>query len=309
MTKVTMTPEKATQLLANNPNNRPVSRALVARYASDMMEALWKYNGDAVRVAKSGVLLDGQHRLLACIKSGRSFETELIEGLPDNVLGTIDGGRKRTAANILSIMNDHGATNVAILASGARHVLNYVYGMRASASQSTSAIVRLISKQPELADMAILAERARLVVPAGPLTGILFLGTRARGMQKRAEAFVATIKDGEKMESGDPRLALRNYYINARMRAHGNYLPRTDVQVIAIASAWNAFVTRKPLINLKPQSTREGSYVTPNIVGGPALGGLVSSLDDVRMHGNQARAIAPIPQVMHNSRDSHATQK
>lgn len=72
--RVTITPEKAKTLLVMNTKNRKLSRKLVQKYASDMAAGRWPYNGDPIRVSVSNVLLDGQHRLEACIAAAPSAE-------------------------------------------------------------------------------------------------------------------------------------------------------------------------------------------------------------------------------------------
>ena len=48
-------------------------------------------------------MLDGQHRLRACVETGISFETVLVTGLPDAVFTTLDQGSKRTLAQMLAL--------------------------------------------------------------------------------------------------------------------------------------------------------------------------------------------------------------
>jgi hypothetical protein len=112
----TITPARASYYLDLNIRNRPVSKANVEELTHLMRSGLWKPNGDTIRVSKSGILLDGQHRLLAAEQAKISFEAIIVEDLDDDVFLTIDTGRKRIAADILSIEGNKNAASLAAIA-------------------------------------------------------------------------------------------------------------------------------------------------------------------------------------------------
>ena len=74
----TITPEYAKELLDYNKKNRSLSKATVDRYAEDMRKDNWQQNGEAIKIDWDGNLIDGQHRLAACVKSGVSFDKLLF---------------------------------------------------------------------------------------------------------------------------------------------------------------------------------------------------------------------------------------
>ncbi|MDP2620568.1 MAG: hypothetical protein Q8P46_10395, partial [Hyphomicrobiales bacterium] len=77
-TRCRITPELAREWLEKtNRKNRPLSELKWTAYAVDMLEGRWQYNGDAIRFGSDGVLLDGQHRLMACVEAGIPFETDV----------------------------------------------------------------------------------------------------------------------------------------------------------------------------------------------------------------------------------------
>jgi hypothetical protein len=80
ISKETVTPKKAMEWLKRNIANRPLSPVTVNNYARAMSDRAWKLNGDCVRFNGNGDLVDGQHRLTACVKSGQSFETYIVRG-------------------------------------------------------------------------------------------------------------------------------------------------------------------------------------------------------------------------------------
>jgi hypothetical protein len=67
---ITITPDEAKRLLEqDNRNFRKVSRGEVAKYINSMKEGKWRFNGDSIALDASGLVKDGQHRLIACMES------------------------------------------------------------------------------------------------------------------------------------------------------------------------------------------------------------------------------------------------
>lgn len=100
---VVVTPEMASAWLSANPRNRKLNRQLVAQYARAIMAGDWMLNGESIKLSQSGNLLDGQHRLAAIIKAGQSLTTLVITGLPDEVMDTVDIGKRRILADTLTM--------------------------------------------------------------------------------------------------------------------------------------------------------------------------------------------------------------
>lgn len=99
--RMSVTPELAREWLKKNvQNNRPLRDSFVIKYGLDMLEGRWQYNGDAIRFDSADRLIDGQHRLHACIEARIPFETDVIFGLAPESIRTIDIGKSRTAGNI-----------------------------------------------------------------------------------------------------------------------------------------------------------------------------------------------------------------
>lgn len=97
-----ITPALAEHMLKRNLNNRrPTTR--VERYAKAMKEGKWELSGATIVFSSDGRLLDGQHRLLACVASGVPFRTYVIFGLGRNVFPLIDDIKPRYGKDILHV--------------------------------------------------------------------------------------------------------------------------------------------------------------------------------------------------------------
>lgn len=115
-TKVMMiTPEKAKEMLEHNTKNRTVSRNRVEVYADEMKRGEWLSNGEAICFNESGELVNGQHRLMAVVKSGCTVEMVVVFGVKDDVT-LYDRGRMRSASDALTLSGIHATTRTVALA-------------------------------------------------------------------------------------------------------------------------------------------------------------------------------------------------
>lgn len=98
-----ITPQIAEQYLNHNyKNNRPLKQISVSQYATDMSEGKFILNPSApIIFSKRGDLIDGQHRLWACIQSGCSFKSYVIRGADEQTYEVIDIGTPRSVADIV----------------------------------------------------------------------------------------------------------------------------------------------------------------------------------------------------------------
>ena len=96
-------PSIAHEWLDYNEGNRNVNHSYVRRYAEMMQNGKWMLSPDAIAFDTKGRLINGQHRLLAVIKSGTSHEFYVVRGLQSEVFDRTDTGRPRNAGQILDI--------------------------------------------------------------------------------------------------------------------------------------------------------------------------------------------------------------
>lgn len=119
----TIVPEKANEWLGTrNPNNRRLRDSLWRQYAADMAAGRWRLNGQPIIFDEHGNLLDGQHRLQACVFSKASFESFVHRNIRQDVFYTIDAGAKRTNADHL---HRAGVANAGIVSATARWLHKY----------------------------------------------------------------------------------------------------------------------------------------------------------------------------------------
>lgn len=111
---VKITPEVAKEYLEKNTDNyRKYNQRTVDKYADDMKHGLWQENGMPIVFSKDGKLADGQHRLMAIVKSGATIETLVVE---DSMASFFDCHKKRTTKDTLKANGYSGyATSLTVI--------------------------------------------------------------------------------------------------------------------------------------------------------------------------------------------------
>lgn len=101
---VTVTPELAEEWIDNNnKRNRKIRAGVVERYAHDMENGNWVYNGEAIQFDTNNNLMNGQHRLKAIIRSGLAQPLLIVTGLDPAAHMTLDNGARRLPGDVLTI--------------------------------------------------------------------------------------------------------------------------------------------------------------------------------------------------------------
>ncbi len=102
--KQLVTPTIAKQYLESNVSNRRIKTPVLLQYANDMANGKWKEDtGELIKVSKSGIILDGQHRLMAVVKSNKPINFHLAINLNDDVFDVLDTGSARNATDTFKV--------------------------------------------------------------------------------------------------------------------------------------------------------------------------------------------------------------
>lgn len=110
-----ISPETAASMLNANTSNRKVISSHLRRLEATFRANEMKLNGESIKVSSTGVILDGQHRLMACANTGISFYTLVVRNLPDEVFDTID--QTRAPRRLSCVFSMSGEANAKTLAS------------------------------------------------------------------------------------------------------------------------------------------------------------------------------------------------
>lgn len=234
-----ITPTIATKWLAqSNTHNRALREGKVSAYARDMINGAWLFNGDAIRFAADGTLLDGQHRLAAVARSGVTIRSIVVHGLPRAAQDTVDIGAHRALRDQLQL---HGEPHARELAAVARRALLAYHGTVAGSSftPTHAEVTDFIAHHPGVRRAAEVAVYARGKLPVAPTALATAFFVCAEINASDAEAFYTDqVIDGLGLFHQDLAWVLRQRY--QREAATGRQMPSDDVYRYAVL-AWNYF--------------------------------------------------------------------
>jgi hypothetical protein len=205
----------------------------------------WTLTGDPIRFSVDGVLLDGQHRLAACVAAQKSFMTVVIEGIKPDAFNSIDQGVKRGLGHMFA--RDR-KSNYCILAAAVGFVARYRDGMSKSAMTIDQGyeVLRSCKSLERCADIAANFPRA-----VCPLTKPIICGLMALTVEKhgdKALEFWRQVGSSENMAAGSPQHLL---YRSLREVASDETVSRDAAPALAI-KAFNAWIGgAKKLARLK----------------------------------------------------------
>ena len=89
-----ITPEMAAAWLSNNFGHREIKQARVEKFANQMNEGDWQFNGKVIILSDTGMLMNGQHRLSAVVQSGKTMRSIVIRGVK------IENYQSRSTGNV-----------------------------------------------------------------------------------------------------------------------------------------------------------------------------------------------------------------
>jgi hypothetical protein len=141
MTKKTAGYEKALDQLQRNRTNRRVKAQVVHKYSMDMARGNWhEDDSNAISVDSEGNLLNGQHRLMAVVKSGATVRILTVRGASPTAQLVMDSGSGRSFSDYLHMA--HGKDNAPVVAALARAVITLEAG-RETISQADTTRVQM----------------------------------------------------------------------------------------------------------------------------------------------------------------------
>jgi hypothetical protein len=258
-----ITPETAADWLKNNTHNRNIRAAVVAGYVADMTAGQWLENGQSIRFAADGTLLDGQHRLTAIAESGITVRMLVVRNLPNITQMTMDTGAKRTFADVLRL---NGESQAVSLAAACLRVYQWKQGVRksfkAGARPTHRQLLDTLEQHPEIRRSVEISDRVRmsgsLTAGAASLCHWLFLHVDAED----CAFFFARLSDGAGLMTDDPIYALRRSLSNL-VSASGR--PDESFVIALVIKAWNFYRegTSVQLIAYRPGGARPESYPEP----------------------------------------------
>lgn len=258
----TISPDEAKKILSNMKKNRPVSKDTINRYANDMQNGLWiSRTGETIKLNTLGELIDGQHRLLAVIKSGKKICFTFAEKCEDEVFSVIDNGRLRSIANVLQMA---GGKNTTLLGSAIALILRFnddCFFSTSKKSYSNAELLLYYENHKEIHHYSneINAMRTNKNSIKGLSNSILlslyYLCDDHK--QKDFYKYCEGLFFGNNLSKKDPRLVVRNAIFNNKLNTISGNAHQYEMKYI-IVNAWNRFIVGNPMTKIdlsRPETT------------------------------------------------------
>jgi hypothetical protein len=245
----TITPAQAEILLAFNVNNRNPSESSVEALVRALPDA-WMLSNDMICIVGPGMqkpvrVLNGQHRLMACVESGHPIRVVVMYGADERIFPIIDSQRRRRASDALPnpYARQRAAAAMLVKAYDDRRVTWTVsgYGYR------NDELVDHYFATPELgAAFDRVAEMRAMTDAWSGIAAAVAVVTR----DERAPmgSFLAAAASGANLQEGSPILALLS-----RLRS-ASRVNAAEVMGWTL-KAWRAYDEQRPMNLMKHRTT------------------------------------------------------
>lgn len=243
--------EKARDLLGSNiEHQRKIAKANLSRIESDLINDRFKLNGEPIIVGSSGKLLDGQHRLCACVNTKTGFWSVVVRGVEDEYFNIINIGKGRTLADVLKIAGEKNTVN---LAATIARMVEYLrdarsVGLSKDAPVSTAEAFDVLAMTPKIRDSVA----ANCYISSGEViscTRIAWLHCLAHEeCPELATPFFEKLQTGEMLKADSPIYLFRSRMIADKQ---SSAKLRTREVLALLIKTWNAHVEKKPVKTLR----------------------------------------------------------
>jgi hypothetical protein len=208
-------------LECNTSNYRNLTDSTVLRYMKDLEAGLWTHTTATVSFTASGVLVDGQHRLHAIARSGKSVWMFVLRNLPEEFANdpNQDKGKMRSVSVFI---NKLGVKNATTASSAIRILYRLAVGASASRNGSSSLtdsqVLRCVEFMPQMFFDWVNTVSASSTVKKAftPSVNAVFFYLAASHNTEAAQSFFDVFSRRVDESSSHPANTLREQVIGSR---------------------------------------------------------------------------------------------
>ena len=247
---VTITPKRAMEWLSKSkPNMRNIRQGKTGSLARDMKSGNWIVNGETIKINPKGELLDGRHRLTACVQSEAVFQSYVAFDVTDDSFATIDSGSPRTTGDVLAHRGEQNARNLAavlvwigtLLQTGKMQKFGLTPKKRVF---SHTEIISILVDHPGVVDFILPTGGKERYSLSNPSFFAALRYVTSRIDQAKSELFFHQVQRGEGLTARDPAFVLRKRLIESRSNQVSKMPLKYECAIII--KAWNTFYTNSP---------------------------------------------------------------
>lgn len=222
-----------TTLLGRNVSNRHVRRTHVAFMADTIKRGAWTLTPNGIGLTRSGILIDGQHRLLAIQECGYpSLPLLVMFGLDPAASAAIDLGIRRSVADLMHFAFGHPEMTSAMIAVTRSWAENTGLFKIATRPHAADICDWYMTIQPSLDSVFAIAGVRGLSAPV--LAAVVHRLHRVPE-DLRPLTFVEKLVSGANLPENSPVLRLRNYLADTKRMALSSTVTQERFQRTATA--------------------------------------------------------------------------
>jgi hypothetical protein len=253
MARKLITPEMAKNILENNSHNRKISKSRVAKFKEEILNGYWLYNGESIVVSETGRLLDGQHRLLACVEANTAIEVNLVTDVEDEQNG-ID--------TFLSINTENRSNADALYIAGFKtetaNIVKFISFIEAFNRQrlvqkpngiklQNHDVVEIAREYGETTMLGFIERAKKLSERCDLLTlNYWIVMVYTIGQEPDGNLFLEKLAECNVLEKGNPISTLLKYFMTLREQGAAG-IKYSKARWIAIFKAYKAFNNKEQL--------------------------------------------------------------
>jgi hypothetical protein len=242
--KILITPQIAKEWLSRNKSNRKLRPYKTEAYARTMKAGLWLLTNQGIGLDLNGNLIDGQHRLSACVMANTAFLSNVTTGLVPGAQEVIDCNIARSIPDQLHMFS--GETNANQKVAIVTLIVGAIRGIAAVSMSidTTKKVLDLYSDEIEF----ILSDKgqSQALKYSPALTGFVFA---AKVDLDKAVSFKDKYFKGYNLSIGDPALTFRNFMLQRDKTGNGGSGYRKTILCYSTTAMMHHFLN-KPLKRL-----------------------------------------------------------
>lgn len=246
---VLLDPPTAQVWLDSQVRNRGVKKNNVDFLSRQIEEGRFVFNGEPAIFDADGHMINGQHRCLAVLETGKTVPILVVWGLPPESQDTMDQGTVRGFDGALSMDGVQYARRVA---SAARLIYNFeqtgVVNGNGIGRVSIPELREVVERHPNISEAGRVSRQlAGNIRYPGAVSGALYT-LFSEVSEEDAEAFFDRLRSGADLPEDDPIFALRRVVINEMGKQYhiDNYI----LSALTI-KAWNKWRRGEKVQNLR----------------------------------------------------------
>ena len=237
---LTITPAKAAMLLAAMPQQRPVNRTSVKKFIRAIEQGKLRLTHQGLACNTKGELIDGQHRLMACVQTDTSIEVDITFNESDDNYLHYDRGWSRSIAHNLLTQGMESGTQAMVMQAAGRLLYQLDDGKQPWSMDllyDADTLHEVLLRHPLLTSTVELVCSKGSRYPRPPKGPLAAFGTVFREVDETlALAFLDGVMTGEGLRDGDPALVLRASLASSGSR---KATKARDAFMVRLVHGWN----------------------------------------------------------------------